>query len=244
MKRIMLLFLPFLLCRCVSDPTSEVIENLSSEISIQLSQAPSVNGSEILFELESVDHFDCEFSSIESTLIADESSLQLDVLSINIDDHCSPGEFPAKGSNHLFVNNGEYIFTLQLDDLSQQSGSLIISDELFEINIESGSGFNFKRTELHRIPDNHLWAYHDLEEGYLNILMPKMLDFVEINENLRNGSYGIFEISDESESIQLQNNFLIFRIKDLDGFKDVINEFRISYPEAQIEFTTSTGEII
>ncbi len=195
----------------------------------------------------------CQSNTISFTASKGNKNLNLNLIEILETENCLVGEGPVENSaSYDFLPIGTYNLELILKNSIKSTGTLIVSNEKFDLEIQDGYGFQVAQSTLMRVPSSMIWgyvAYKDSQhvsdaDDFLNELNLKTS-----NLKLGKGDYGYFQVGDD-EKLSLDktpdyNNFKTFyrtAPSDISELVSLLESFRSLYPASQMEFKIFTWE--
>lgn len=239
----------------VQEP-SILLADLDDEFEIGMWEVLGEEERELNFLLETIHEQDCENQSIKANV-----SYRVNGFVLNIEEitkpqmeECIPKRTTAKGTSQLGqMDGGVYEIQINLKSEVINKGKLLVSQEKYEILMDSDFGFFLPRPVLRRIPENTIWgyiAYNDqVDETIASEFIQRMLEFTR-PANLEKGYYGHFELGEQFDLQQKPEEehwagFLLRVTEQMIQIRKTLNQFRNKYPdEVTIKMWTSEGEEI
>ena len=148
--------------------------------------------------------------------------------------------------------NTDYDIDINLKNIIPNIGTLIVTDDYYEINIDEPNGILIPNNRLYKVPENTIWGYvayddatgeipYDDFKGELNTITSSLI--------ATKGWYGYFEIKENNEvqvANNLANNFVqpfIFKYNgESNELEDLKNSYQTNFPNMEFKIFTSKGE--
>lgn len=248
------------LASCVSDPSPYTFVNTDSEFEILLNQRPTQNGPELIIELRSIDRFTCDSVTIIAGLTKADNELEIVISDLQVPENCFLSDdednlqavdflTQARKDIVLDLDFGNYIFTIMADELFVNNGTLISSDDSYQIEFEETEGIIIGRSAINKLPNNHIWGSFDVSASNITAeeLIEGILAYTHRSEKLISGDYGLFfmasseEVSSVSLAESLPHNLFALEVSDYDGLVNHLQEIRDEYPMLDITVYHSNG---
>jgi len=198
-----LLYVFVILCAmsCRDNLIPDETINVEDTFSIDLFEA--LDGADRSFQIKarSIESEECTNAIIGYTLKNSPSLVSVSFNDITTDGACEVGMAPAQSTVELGgIENGTYTMQLNLKEVVFNNGSLVVTDEAFELSMNSENGINLIRSELKRIPQNLVWGYVAYDNTSLNEACNQLLTDATnlmIPSNLTDGYYGYFDLNQQ-----------------------------------------------
>lgn len=245
---------------CITDPTTDEILNIENEFKISLSQNLTKEGSQLSLITQTLVGQDCSDNEIESYLaLNNDQTLVYNIEEIQKGSNCENGPYFVNTQNNIAVDNQDYHISIYLKNALESSGTLIINDEAYELQMTSLTGISIGKTYVKKIPSDILWGSIKIE----NTLATPYFVYEQFDENIQSalsmehgltsGDYDYFEINtDSSNTIKIPSLFdknststqFVFKIiGDLDQLKTDLTQFKIDNPELTLNIMDWTGDV-
>jgi len=242
-------------CSCVSEPEEVTFFNPDQEFLIDLNQVLSSDGPHLVFEISSLDYFNCAEVIINSNLKLSGTSIDLQIENFEIPENCSiasgsgtnigPLE-TAKGNPSIFLDALIYDISISAQDLFSNMGSVYSGNNQFRIEMGTTDGITVGRKTLNKIPNNHVWGWISTQ-GTATSFLEDLSPFVYESDLLMLGDYGHFNVIDSDHlnipgiSGALETTF-IYEIDDEDGLREYVKNIRENFTDVELSITLSNGE--
>ncbi|MEM8524708.1 MAG: hypothetical protein AAGG68_08690 [Bacteroidota bacterium] len=248
----------FLLLACekgIQEP-SILLADLDDEFKIEMWEVLGEDNRSLNFILETIQHQNCENQSIKASVQNQDQQFILNIEEITKPqiEECIEKQITAKGTSE-FGEVKEDIYELQINLKSEviNKGKLLVSQEKYEILMDSDFGFFLPHPTLHRIPENTIWGYisynNQTDEGIASDFIDRLSDFTA-PANLEKGYYGYFELNEKFELPQKPKEahwaaFLLRSKGQMVSIRKTVHQFRRDHPnDIKIKMWTSEGEEI
>lgn len=156
------------------------------------------------FQFESVEMEPCLNSSIDRTVIIEDSRVSILLEGIVQATDCTPGIAVATAlGNAGHLSAKIYDFDVTLRNTVENTGKLRVDSEKYEINLSTSDGLVIENNILYKIPEEFIWGYYAYDdetmvgnepESFLNELAT-----ISQTKNLTEGEYGHFKITDDQK---------------------------------------------
>ncbi|MEL6944940.1 MAG: hypothetical protein AAFO82_19975, partial [Bacteroidota bacterium] len=191
----------------VQEP-SVLLADVDDEFKIEMWEVLNEESRNLEFLLETIAEQACENQYIRANLDANNQRFILNIEEITKPqpEECVAKKTTAKGSSEFGeIQGGVYELEINLKSEVINKGSLLISQEKYEIQMDSDFGFYLPHPTLYRIPENTIWGYisydNQSDETIASDFIRRISEFTA-PANLQKGYYGYFELG---EKIELQN---------------------------------------
>lgn len=241
-----------LIAFCVSgclldDQDPENVSNINSELNLQLSQSLSPDGPELSFNIESVDLFDCQDATVESSLNFLSNHISLRIDNVDIPESCESGTYPAHGSSSIKVPDGSFPFTIDLHELTSQTGTINLAEDFFQIDFDGTSGVNILNNKIQLIPEGHVIGSLSSSNGTQNLMdfIIESASFIKVSPIAKEEDYGLFKIHDLDQIGEIDANntlFVFHEVIDEAEFKLFVEKYRDVHSFVDISLSLSSGE--
>ncbi len=242
-------------CSCVSEPEEVTFFNPDQEFIIDLNQKLSPDGPHLVFEIYSVDRFNCLNAHINSDLHLSENSIDLNIENFEIPENCSVitnadggiiNTEVATGNTSIFLESFIYNMTVSADDLFHNTGFLYAQNNKYSLELNTNDGITIGRSSIYKIPDNHAWGWINTQGTSVDIL-DGLSPFVHKSSSLNPGDYGLFTINgnDHLSIIDTPQNLettFIYEVDNEDGLRDYVQYIKENYSDLELEITLSNGD--
>lgn len=245
-----ILFFPFILLfglsACSKESTDLQIVNLEGEFIISASQGLSGQGPQFLLNISTVREQSCSASQIEYSLQSTESGRDIVIENILELEDCSTGKGIVSENIQLNSNQEKVDISVALRDIVKNKGQLNISDTEYLLSFNSLEGIFIGRQSVKRIPADLIFGSIEIgNQTHLNEILDILNPFS--THVLEDGDYALFQkignnitLISNQESEEVKN--IYFRITDIDGFADALNDVRAQYPHNNISLLNAFGE--
>ena len=117
------------------------------------------------FRVETVEDRPCLNSIINLDFDVIGNELTLWVNEVEEPENCDEGTAPAMGTvGSGFTPNGTYSFKVIVANTFENHGTLEVSPESYQVEMETTDGINFKTSNFLKIPNEIMWGYFAFNE--------------------------------------------------------------------------------
>lgn len=241
----------------IGNDDKEVVIQVQDEFEIEIIEALGVER-QLRFNLSSIEMEPCLNNTIDRTVFVNNDAITLLINGINQATDCNPGVAPALATGNAGVlQNGIYDFNVTIRNTIENQGKMVVSDDMYEINLLNNDGIVIDETVLRRIPPNTIWGYAAFDDSNIVGNTPDAFisDVKTISQplNLNAGYYGIFDITADND-IHLKelsdhtyhSTFLLKYNGELDELRGILENHRSSFEEENLSLViyTATGQIL
>jgi len=253
-----LLYIFIILCSMSCADNLIPDETISVEDTFRVDLYESLDAISRSFQIKatSIASENCMNSIIGYTLNKTPSLVSISFNDITTDGTCETGIAPAQSTIDLgVIENGTYTMQLNLKEVIFNNGSLVVSDEAYNLFMNSHDGVELTRLELKRIPENLIWGYVAYDNTSLDDACTQLLtDATDlmVPSNLKDGYYGYFELNQhilapaQGSSKAVVKPFYGLIDADLSELEAIAVNFRENYQGQGAElrlFTWEGGEL-
>jgi len=240
---------------CKDDPQDDD-PNINIEKEFKILPWETLSSSDRSFHLniETIQPKSCENSQIDFT--PTNIGNQISLIIKDIPEPDCPAPFFSANANYELgsLSPIEYSLQISLKDLVHNEGSLIVTDEYYEIAMENLDGIIIPNTKLYKVPEAMIWGYVSYSSANEAVYSEGFIDEVKgisENEEFQNGYYGYFSIENNSLNIlnedlpKLFNPTFGFKFQDeISQLETILADYRSLYPNIDFKIFTSTGEAL
>ena len=244
---------PVLFENCkIAEKDKDIVVQIDPEFQLgmfeELSQVRDFN-----LTFQTIEDQSCINNSISFTSSRSGRNISLKINEIVEAENCHDGQAPIAGdASYDFLPIGVYNLELVLKNTITSTGTLTVSTEKYDLDIEEGFGFQTQQTKLMRVPASSVWGYVAYSGNQYSSDADNFLsELDELTESLElsNGEYGYFKIGD-NKKLSLNkapdyNNFKTFyrtSSGQVDELEALLEGFRNQYPDGQMEFKIYTWQ--
>ncbi len=239
-------------CKLSSDDNKDIVVKIEPEFILgmweNLGQTRDFN-----LTFQSIEDQACKDNPISFTSTLNSRSISLNINEIIELQNCQVGEGPVNGmASFDYLSIGVYNLELVLKNTINSTGTLIVTNEKYTLDIEEGFGFIAPQQTLLRVPSAAVWGYVAFKDSQYLTPSNNFLD--ELNTKTQNlklgkGNYNYFLIGD-NEKLSLTkapdyNNFKTFyrtASGPLAELETLLESYRTQYPDGQMEFKIFTWQ--
>lgn len=240
-------------CSKSSDPSVLPPDNIADEYVVDMWEQLGTPGRSFSLNVSTIGiQPDCINHSIDFNFEAQSEIFKLSLNGIQDAADCEPGQAPARSEIKVGqLDVGFYDLEINLDNLVINKGTIAVSFDKYEIEINSSNGFKLKRSALYKVPENSIWgyiAYNDIDYA------DEADDFISFFNDFdsapqQEGYYGYYRIDNQGKIvIDNQTNMQYFRaftfsnVNEFDNVKDIVDQYRALHGSAfEISIMLSNG---
>lgn len=239
-----------------------VIVNIEDDFYIDLWEDLEADGREFFILVETINHQTCSNYELEynvsSSNLTTYQRITLALTDLTPPADCIDVIAPAKAKIPIgSLAPGSYNFRINLKDAIVNNGQLVVSEEEYKLEMITDNGFELKRSELKRIPNQTIWgfvAYDDFSDqaaadDFIQVLS-EMNSIVDIDnrEGYSAGYYGYFSLA--QQELELLNEdiaerytipFIFSHEEDLTSVMEHIDATCSDSPTLNIKLYTDKG---
>jgi len=239
----------------VQEP-SILLADVDDEFKIEMWEILGEESRHLNFLLETIQEQDCENQSVRSTIEDQDQRFILNIEEITKPqrEECIFKKTTARGTSEFGeVDGGVYELQINLKSELINKGKLLVSQEKYEILMDSDFGFFLPHPTLYRIPERTIWGYisydNQVDETIASDFIQRLSELT-VPTNLKKGYYGYFELGEQFELQQKpeEANWAAFLLRSkgqIVPIRKTVSQFRNNHPDKiTIKMWTSDGEEI
>lgn len=243
-------------CRTDEPDDPIIVPEVEKEFVVEMRERPGPAPRSLQLHLRTVKNQDCTDLGIQYEWTVALTNLRLDILGIRRPANCMPGQAPAQETVTAGVlPEGLYDINIKLRNAVANTGTLLLTEETYYLNMQAEEGLVIPIKQLRRIPEHIIW-------GYVGFSAPSMASTANsfVNElaamsavhGLSAGHYGHFQISSGSGSpvitgapIDLNLRTFVYRFTgNADDLRNLVQAYRNSQGNLlQIRLQSIQGQV-
>jgi hypothetical protein len=140
--------------------------------------------------------YDCGGAGYNYHLYTTQDQVNIYLESVLLPQPCSPGPTPAREQIAIPSLPGTYAISIGIGDLIQNTGTLVIDDQSFRINLEQQHGISLSHDIMYRVPQFTIWGYvyHADQQSEVRAQVNSEFLSIAVPVNLMPGYYGLFNV--------------------------------------------------
>ncbi len=252
-------FLLLFLSACnTSDDTSPDIFNIETEFAVSLSQNLSEQGPKLVIELLSIAADHCEEDQLIVELSQNTQQVSLNIKGLDQYADCDDAVYQIKEEVALELANANYLLSLDIGNTIDNSGTINVREDLFQINLLSPTGIMVTKSSIKKVPTGMIWGQITAPPS-LNDIESKLRDDIRslaLSNNAHSqleGDYGFMQINSFGELaitdgfldlIEIDSGNLFFdqiAQSNLSSLLQLIGTYRDANPELDIQLYDWAG---
>lgn len=204
MHRSYSLFVPvlfsFLLTGCSLSSLDDhiIVPDVEDEFYLSLWEAFTPQGRILEFRLRTIEDAECANSNIAYDIRQLQGTISLSINEIRQNGECQPGQAPATASPRVgILQGGYYSLEVGLRKTVSSEGQLAVTQEAYNMSLETGGGVVLLDPQLRRIPRESIWGFVSYEGGALKDTAEQLVHDIQglcEAQALKNGYYGYFTV--------------------------------------------------
>lgn len=179
----------------VSDPAEEKIQiGVDEELIVDMVQILHDGYVDLGLTFVSSTPYDCGGAGYNYNLFTTQDQVSIYLESVFLPQPCSPGPTPAREQIAIPSQPGTYAISIGIGDLIQNTGTLVIDDQSFRINLDQHHGIALYHDIMYRIPPYTIWGYVYHADQQSEVRAQVDSEFLMFAEpvNIMTGYYGLF----------------------------------------------------
>ncbi len=232
-----------------------VVSNIETEFNIRMFEQLGANNRLFVLHLSSVKLADCLNGGINYSLTnTADSGYNLTIKKTIDPGNCIEGIGPYQADVYIGrLENGTYNISINLQDVVENPGFLVVDDNQYELQLNSSHGLSVSDVVLHKIPNAFVWGYVAMgnlsdktaAEEFISTLSSRGYAL-----ELKEGDYGHFYVLSSGQLIrldtQLENPSVVLPIAfgytgDWTDLTDEVEAFRQSHPNIDVRLFNNKG---
>ena len=197
----------------------------------------------------------CINDTIDFTLERREGKISVSLNDIQPAADCIEGEGPATATVPIgFLIPGQYDVEINLRNTVVNTGTLLVDEEYFYLNMYTIDGIKLLHQQLYRIPEDAVWGYLGYSDPGLETaaqaFISEMSDFVSPFD-YPVGYYGHFRLNSagnieliSTPATPLYNEIVYLLEDEREQLESLIETYRDSYPDLQIRIFDGKGVML
>ncbi len=244
-------------CAGTDEPLSDVF-NIDTEFTLSLSQSLSATGPKMVIELSSIALNHCKEDQLIIDLSQNSQHIGMNIQGLERMSECDDPIYAVQENIELALNNGNYLFSLDIGNTIDNSGTLNVEEDLFRINLLSTTGIVIDKSTIKKIPTGMIWGRitAPLSLGNQEYELRNDIQSLSLSDQAQSqliGDYGFMQINQTGELFfaggfddlsETESGDLFFDHIDpasLESLLLVINTYRENYPELEIQMFDWAG---
>ncbi len=197
------MFACLLICSC--HPDNEISNNyfigVREDIVLTMQQGLSTDGTSLHFVFSSIKADHCEGAGYEHETRTSKNDVSVHLTNVLIPDPCAGSNAKAFQNIPITTQSGIFGLSVDLGDLIQNNGSLIIDEGGFRIVMATSFGIHIPHFEMVRIPEGTVWGYvyHPVKQAAAESILFSILNPHILHSNFDPGFYGHFDVENSGD---------------------------------------------
>lgn len=205
--------------------------------------------------VESRANYPCDNTRLTTQLTALGNAIELEFLGVSQTEPCDSAPAPIRQFIELgSLSDGEYEFSLRLNDVAVSKGVLTVSSGLFSLSAVESRGVDFRERVLQRIPEGIIWGFIRIPDEKANAAADQFLQILKplsAEADLPPAYYGYFSVagtgvSSSAAFLQLNpsDRFFIRRFNKVNfpALRAMADNFRAQPGAPDIRCFSTAGE--
>ncbi|MBT8191496.1 MAG: hypothetical protein KJO29_13780, partial [Bacteroidia bacterium] len=194
---------------------------------------------------------ECSNSLLDIAYDLNGGVLEIDILGVDTDGDCIPGNSYPTENIPLGNDPGQYDLVIKIGSNIENTGRIELSAEKMSLSMNESSGITLAENQIFDVPDGITWGYLDNRVAGttdLTSLAGIIQQEIEMINGMNEGNYGYFVIGD-LHSVEIKDagpavTSMLLDVRDLakwQRLKELLAEFEGKFPDIQYEFTRWDG---
>ncbi len=197
---VIVLIILFALFNSCSDPASpgKDLTQIDSKILINLREELLPQGRNLILDCSTEKIYPCCNYTIQNSIVKGQNFIKIEFTGISIPEICATALGPAYCPVYLGqLADGNYSLSLEVNG-QLIPAQLTVSNKAYGIYCQQNSRFEFKKSDLLRVPDSLIWGSIEYIHDSLSTAANSFLDSLRIygaqTVQLEPGDYGYFKV--------------------------------------------------
>ncbi|MDQ3015359.1 MAG: hypothetical protein M3R25_01360 [Bacteroidota bacterium] len=211
--------------------------SIREDVVLQLDQSLSSSGSSLGFTFTSSLANQCQGTKYRHQSIVTPGEVSIHLISLQMPDPCIGSEANATQKIAITPHSGLYDLEIDLGDNIHNTGTLLIDDESFQIDMNTVYGLSIPHYSMVRIPSGMIWGYlyHPVKQQEAMEIVNSILDITIEEPTLDQGYYGHFMIANNGQvtvpSLNLNSASFIYKFNSTAAvLSDLATQIRAELP--------------
>lgn len=237
------------------EPNEELVNTLGSDVRVEMKEYLDDQQRTLMFKFFTARDFSCINHRISYSFQQAVDGISISLKSIEEPDACLKAMGPASAFVEVgSLNYGEYNFQLQIGEDINNTGTLVVSPESYQLVLNGDAGMSLETVQLQRVPKGAIWGTvqftDERNDSFANSFVAQLAKLGATEDKFSEGDYGFFQVDASGKVIQpsFANEsqpftFLMGFRGDRSGVLSLLNEVHRSYgDQIAIRLNMANGE--
>lgn len=245
---------------CKPEPIDpHVVISINDEFKIDLWETLAIDVSSLSIHVKTLDSVYCENSSIQvNNDRLSTHTIRLTINGVDTSEVCPEENAPAKSIVNIgYLQNGTFKFDINLKGTTiPNEGTLIVSDDSYQLNMETKNGLKIIHPTLYKVPSQTIWGVINFKNTpqavNAGIDFLREVKTISTEKEYTEGYYGHFTITENNEIVTDYDNnlddatsFILDYADDVDNIQAIINQYEEEFGDIiDIQVYTWDGRVL